>query len=204
MTAANLLRPLLWGLLLMGAVAVSVHAVRDEGRDSVHDEGEAAAEPLVPLPAEELAAIEVLKSGRLSRFDRTPEGQWFLHPDEHSHALGGAEHVHTAPPESSARIAQAFAMFGRARIERQVGTVGEDRKRFGLVFPDLVVSVFTAGRPRPVLTLEVGDLAPDGLSRYVLAVERGAVMTIPDYHIANLTALLSVMQSGGAAKPDGG
>ena len=44
---------------------------------------------------------------------------------------------------------------------------------------------------QPALSLEIGDLAPDGLSRYVLVAGQGMVVTIPNYHVANLTALLA-------------
>jgi hypothetical protein len=189
MTEATARRPLLWGFVLLAAIAVSVYAVRDEDAGHHADEHAEAVEYLVSVG--DVAAVELLHAGRLFRFDRTGDGQWFLHPDAHSHAPGAdrADHAHAVAPESSERIAKALGLFARARIERPVGAA-DDRARFGLTFPDLVVAVFAPGKPRAALTLEVGDVAPDGLSRYVLIVERGAVVTIPNYHIANLTGLL--------------
>ncbi|HYD67969.1 DUF4340 domain-containing protein [Azospirillum sp.] len=189
MIDAAALRPLLWGAVLLAGVAASVYAVRDGGDAHHADEHAEAVEYLVAVP--DVAAVELLHAGRLARFDRTGEGHWFLHPDAHSHAPGDAraDHAHAVAPESSERIGKALGLFARARIERPVGTA-EDRARFGLTFPDLVVAVFAPGKPRAALTLEVGDVAPDGLSRYVLIVERGTVVTIPNYHIANLTGLL--------------
>lgn len=185
MTEGTALRPLLWGAVLLAGVGASVYAVRDGGAHHADEHAE-AVEYLVPVT--DIAAVELLHAGHLTRFERTAEGQWFLHPDGHSHAAG-AEHAHTVAPEASEGIGKALGLFSRARVERPVGTA-DDRARFGLTFPSLVVFVFATDRPRAALTLEVGDVASDGLSRYVLIAERGAVVTIPNYHIANLAGLL--------------
>ena len=44
---------------------------------------------------------------------------------------------------------------------------------------------------RPVLTLEVGEIAPDGLSRYVRVSRDARVLTIANYQIDGLLALLA-------------
>jgi hypothetical protein len=44
----------------------------------------------------------------------------------------------------------------------------------------------------------VGVVAPDKLSRYVLAVGSAHVVTIPEFHIDNL---LSLIQAVGGSKP---
>jgi len=182
-------RSLLWGVVLAAAVAASAYAVRDEHAAHEHEE---AVDLLVPLPPERMAAVELLKAGQLTRFDRAEDGAWFLHPDAQGHAAAArAGHAHAGTPEDAERIAKAFAMFSRARVERRIGPAGEERRRFGLLFPDLVVAVYEVGRVQPALSLEIGDLAPDGLSRYVLVAGSGVVVTIPNYHVANLTALLA-------------
>ena len=188
MTGAETRRPLLWGMVLAAAVAASLYALREDHPAHEHAE---AVELLVPVPPAEMAAVEVLKAGQLTRFDRAEDGAWFLHPDAQGHAADArAGHAHAGTPDAAERIGKALAMFSRTRVERHVGPVGEERRRFGLLFPDLVVAVYTAGRAQPALRFEVGDLAPDGLSRYVLLTERGVVVTIPNYHVANLAALL--------------
>lgn len=184
-------RTALWTALLLAGVAASGYALL--GDRAVHeDEHGEAVDYLVPVPPAEMAAVELLKAGQLTRFDRAGDGSWFLHPDAQGHAAGlGAGHAHAGPPEAAERIARAFAMFSRARVERRIGPAGEERKRFGLLFPDLVVAVYVAGKAQPAFGLEVGDLAPDGLSRYVLVAGSGVVVTIPNYHVTNLTALLT-------------
>lgn len=185
MTDAQTHRPLLWGMVLLAAVAASLFALRDDhaGRGAAAHDDE-AVEFLVPVPPDGMAAVDLLKAGQLTRFERAEDGAWFLHSDAQGHG-------HAGTPEAAERIAQAFAMFSRARVERRIGAAGDERKRFGLLFPDLVVAVYVAGKAQPAFSLEVGDIAPDGLSRYALVSGSGVVVTIPNYHVTNLTALLA-------------
>jgi hypothetical protein len=52
--------------------------------------------------------------------------------------------------------------------------------------------------PQPLAQYAVGDVAPDGLSRYVLQVGSASVVTIADYQITNLLDLIQAVGGGSA------
>jgi hypothetical protein len=47
----------------------------------------------------------------------------------------------------------------------------------------------------------VGTTATDGVSRYLLPVGAADIVTIPDFHIKNLLALIDAVKIAGAARP---
>jgi hypothetical protein len=185
-------RLLVWGAVLLGAlVAAAPLAWRGEAPAGNGHAGEAAPELLFPLPLGEVRAVEVVADGRLRRFERDEAGAWLYHAHRHDEA--GA-HRHVAEPAAARRIDEALGMFSRARIDRTIGEAS-DRKAYGLVYPSLIAIVY-GGAARPALTLQAGDLAPDGLGRYALVVERGAVVVLPDYQIQNLRRLAAAFGEG--------
>ena len=70
---------------------------------------------------------------------------------------------------------------------------------YGVTSPQMVILVYGKGNSQPLAQFAVGDIAPDGLSRYVLRVGSASVVTIPDYQITNLLDLIQAV--GGSDAP---
>src|SRR5207249_1038697 len=110
------LRPRLvavWVLLvaLVGVVAVIEYRdARRSGRGSTGD-----PRLLLPVPVDQLGAIELAEAGTLHRFERDPAGAWFYHG---AHARSEGTHTHAVDPSAAGRIERALLAFGRTRIER--------------------------------------------------------------------------------------
>jgi hypothetical protein len=183
-----------WLLLaaLVGAIVVIEHTdlvAPRWGRSS-----DADARMLLPVPVDQLGAIEVVKAGRLHRFERDPAGAWFYH-GVHTGAEGA--HRHDVDPGLAERIERALAAFGRTRIERQfaLDRPGAD---YGLTTPEMLVLVYRPHQSQPLVQYAVGHLAPDTVSRYVMVVGSPVVVTIANYQIDNLRALLQAVGAGPA------
>jgi hypothetical protein len=147
------------------------------------------ARMLLPEPVEQLGAIEVGRGRRLHRFERNAAGMWFYHG---AHTGSEGAHAHQADPSMAARIESAFAAFGRTRIERHFA-LERDRAEYGVGTPEMLILVYRPNDPRPLAQYAVGAIAPDALSRYVLVVGRSAMVTIPNYQIDNLSALIAAV-----------
>lgn len=187
------LRTALWALLLVLGAAATVHLAGGLTED--HNEAAEVAEPelLLPLTADAIQAVELVVRGELRRVERDPAGEWLHH--RHRHADAGA-HRHAAEPAESARIRQHLEMLARTRIERSIAA-GPPSDRFGVAMPALIALVYGSGAA-PALRLQIGDLTPDGFSRYVFVPERNAIVTIPDYQVANLLKLFEERGDGPA------
>jgi hypothetical protein len=192
-------------LVLLGLVVAIVVLERTElfgpGRQrhsqTVHD-----ARLLLPVPVDQLGAIEVGHARTLHRFERDAAGRWFYHG---AHA-GSGPHEHQADPSMAARIEAALAAFGRTRVERHFSLDG-DAAAYGVGAPQMLILVYRPQDPHPLAQYAVGDIAPDELSRYVLVVGRSAVVTIPNYQIDNMLALIEAAQTSPsvrAGRPAGG
>lgn len=81
----------------------------------------------------------------------------------------------------------------RAKEERQYGKL-KDVGQYGFVHP-VVVSLSGLDAAHPVAEISIGDLAPDGLSRYVLVAGKEQIISIPNYHVKELLRLYSSMGS---------
>jgi hypothetical protein len=178
-------------LLLLGLVGVIVVIDRADligltrGRSSPDVSRERM---LLPVPVDALGAIELAHAGALHRFDRDPAGVWFYHV----HAAGaGPEgtHAHQTDPGQAERIQTAFAAFGRTRIERQLA-VRRPATEYGVTTPELIILVYEPNASKPLAQYAVGDIAPDRLSRYVQVVGNSTVVTIANYQVDNLLALI--------------
>ena len=161
------------------------------GRSAVAD-----ARALVPVPVDQLVAVEIAIAGTLHRFERDAGGAWFYHG---AHTGSEGEHTHTTDASTAARIAQAFQAFGRTRIERRVPT-GADPRAYGVTTPRVLVLVYRANDRRPLAQYAVGDVAPDTMSRYVDIVGGGGVVTIPGYQVDNLLSLVATVSSGASGR----
>ncbi len=134
---------------------------------------------LVEAPIEHLTAIEIAVDGVTWRFDRDESGTW--------------RHGETVDTAASERIADALAVLGRARVLREVAET-EDAEGYGVHEPALSVILHEEDHDDPLRYL-FGDLAPDELNRYVLSYDEPAIVTVPDYHAANLVALTESFDS---------
>jgi len=177
--------------LVLGVLAVGIGAL--EWTDRLRASADRpAADPrlLVPVPISELGAIEIADAGRLHRFERDATGAWFYHG---AHGVAEAGHTHEPDPARSERIARAFGALGRARAERDFPLGRDGGATYGVAAPELVILVYRPGQPQPLAQYAVGHIAPDTVSRYVMAVGRPVVVTIPTYQIDNLRDLVQAM-----------
>ena len=150
---------------------------------------------LLPAAVAELGAIEIGHAGTLHRFERDGTGAWFYHG---IHASAQAAHAHQTDPAQAQTIDKAFAALGRTRMERQL-KLDVQSGAYGLTSPQMIILVYGKGNPQPLAQYAVGDVAPDGLSRYVLPVGGAFVVTIADYQITNLLDLIQAV--GGSNAP---
>ena len=103
-----------------------------------------------------------------------------------------AAHVHQADPAQAQTIEKAFAGLGRTRMERQLQIRHAAADPYG-VTRRRCSSWSTAGQSTAAGQYAVGDVAPDGLSRYVLALGGPSVVTIANYQIDNLLNLIQAV-----------
>jgi len=176
---------LLWLLVLTLALLGIGWQLRHAPAPVVHDD-EAPAEALIPQPLADWRSVELLWQGRRQRFERDAAGQWFRHDTVAGEAAG---HGHTTDPAAAARLADALATFSRARIERSLPRGDARLASYGLDNPPLLVLVQGDGG-RLLQTLALGDLAPDGLSRYAHLPQANRVVTLPDYQARGLLGLV--------------
>lgn len=196
MTARRAVSTWAWlGVLVLAAAAIAWQVLQPHGaaESDDHVEHDAPASYLVTLPEAQWSAVELLGQLGVHRFERDASGRWLLHAEQPGEA---AEHGHSADATQAERIAVVFSTFSRTSIERRL-MVDDPGKlaQYGLDRPALIVLV-RAADGRPALTLEVGQVAPDGLSRYVRLPRDGSVLTIANFQIAGLLAL-----TGAAAAP---
>jgi len=178
---------IVWTLLivLVGLIVV----VEQSGLGRPRGGGASASDPrlLLPVSVEQLGAIEVIDAGTLHRFERDAAGAWFYHG---VHGASESAHRHSADPSAAVRIERAFAALGRARIERRVGRE-RDVAVYGVAAPKVVILLYRPSATQPLVQYAVGDVAPDTVSRYVDVVGAASgVVTIPNYQIDNLLALI--------------
>ena len=174
--------------VLVAAIVVieRTDLVGPAARRASHGRGISDARRLLPVPVDQLGAIELAHARTLHRFERDASGAWFYHG---VHTGSEGTHSHDADPSAAARIEHAFAAFGRTRIERQFA-LDSNARDYGVTTPELVILVYGPHDLQPLAQYAVGDIAPDALSRYVLPVGGSVVATIPNYQIDNLLALL--------------
>lgn len=156
---------------------------------------------LLPLPIEQLGAIEIANGGALHRFERDGAGAWFYH----AHGVNTgvqAPHGHVADTDQAEQIAYAFGPLGRTRIERELDS--KDHGQFGVTRPDTLLLVYGDYGAEPVAQYAIGDVAPDTQSHYVLIVDRQQVVTIATYQVANLLNLIQTVSNWSNGAPGNG
>jgi len=182
-----------WALLLVLVGAIVAMELPDlVASKSSPDSGgqvDPEARMLLPVPVNQLGAVELFHAGTLHRFERDAAGAWFYHG---VHRGSEGTHGHQADPSTAQRIEKAFAAFGRTRVERQF-TLKMDGNEYGVTAPRLIILVYRPNDPKPLAQYAVGDIAPDGLSRYVRQLTSATVATIANYQIDNLLALIQAV-----------
>ena len=149
--------PAVW--LVLAALAAGAAVFDHFGHREAHDDGHghgAGPRLLVSAPIGSLAAAEIVFDGALWRFERDGSGAW--------------RHGETRDADASARIAAAFDVLGRAQTVRELPEAG-DPDLYGVSDPFLSLALWTRDADSPARYL-FGDMAPDGLNRYVLAAPR--------------------------------
>jgi hypothetical protein len=175
-------------LLALAGVIVAVEMANRPAGPAASEE-ESRDRMLLPLAVEQLGAIELAHAGTLHRFERDAAGNWFYHG---AHAASATAHEHQTDPAAAARIEQAFAALGRARIERELEATLSVND-YGVASPELLILAYRPKEPLPLVQYAVGDLAPDQFSRYVQAVGSSSVITIANYQIDNLLSLIQAV-----------
>ena len=180
-------RMLAWLALLLGAVALIVWQVRHPTLPTVDADDQLGAF-VVTAPYAQWAAVALLHRGERVRFERDAAGAWFRHDamDDRGGAQAG-DHAHRVDAAAAERLGTAFSTFSRARVERSMPADPARLAGYGLVNPALIVLIH-GGDGRMLQTLEMGEVAPDRLSRYVLLPQTRSVHTIADYQASALLA----------------
>lgn len=181
--------------LVLAALIIGIAAMEFRNRSRLpesvaeHVPGAEGSRVLIPAPIADLGAIEIGHAGTLHRFERDAGGAWFYHG---VHANAQAAHAHQTDPAQAQTIDKAFAALGRTRMERQL-KLDVQLGAYGLTSPQMIIIVYAKGNPLPMTQFAVGDVAPDGLSRYVLPVGGNYVVTIANFQIDNLLNLIQAV-----------
>lgn len=151
---------------------------------------------VVPIPMEEIGAIEIAHAGALHRFERDAAGLWLYH-GAHAPTAEPAQ-GHRADPAVAERIAKAFGGLGRAKFERDF-PFDPKSQEYGVLNPKTLLLLYRKGEVQPLVQYAIGDMAPDGVSRYVLKIGAVQVDTLPEYHVQNLVGLVQTVNTPAAA-----
>lgn len=152
------------------------------------------ADLLLPVSMAQVWAIEIVASGKLTRFERDATGAWFRHLGQHSHAAGGDAHV--ADPVQAPIIDTAFRGFDATVAEARVGPGDAAHlAQYGLALPTLIVLFYARDSSTPLARLEFGASA-DKLDRYARLAPDGAVITIAEFEPRRLIELLKAVGAG--------
>ncbi len=143
---------------------------------------------LLPVPLEQIAVIEIAQGGTLYRFERDAAGSWFYHAHGVDPGTQGP-HGHQADPAQAQLIAKRLGGFGRTHMERDLA-FEPSADPYGVTRPEMLILIYRTDDPKPLGQYAVGDIAPDTLSRYVLALGSPSVVTIANYQIDNLRGLI--------------
>ena len=185
----------IWGVLL--ALAVVIFIGERQRSEQMGMSNQRVVPWLLPAPMEKLGAVEVMVKGSMHRFERDTEGRWFYHG---VHDASKAEHGHSTDPQMATVIDKAMTAFGRVQREQKIAIKAGDDE-YGVTRPDIFILVYLPNSDEPLARYAVGTTATDSVSRYVLPVGAAEIVTIPDFHIKNLLALIDAAKIAGATKP---
>lgn len=186
---------LIWGVLL--ALAVLIFIGERQRSEQMGLSSQRVVPWLLPAPMQDLGAVEIMVKGSMHRFERDAEGRWFYHG---VHDANKAEHGHNTDPQMAAVIDKAMVVFGRVQREQKIALkAGEDE--YGVTRPDVFILVYLPKADSPLASYAVGTIATDRVSRYILPAGAADIVTVPDFHIKNLLALIDAVKIAGATKP---
>lgn len=185
-----------WALVIALVAVIVVVERHDRAQESLEMVGLAGRERmLVSEPLDHIGAIEVVAAGEMHRFERDASGIWFSHG---AHAKVDGAHGHKTDPVLAESIARAVAAFSAARLERDF-RLDTKENTFGVTTPGMVVLVYRPGEAQPMAQFATGDLAPDGVSQYVLPIGGDRVYTVAAYQFENLSKLVAMAKVAAAA-----
>ena len=186
---------IIWGVLLVLAALIFIG--ERQRSEQLGVSSQRVVPWLLPAPMEKLGAVEIMVKGSMHRFERDAEGRWFYHG---VHDANKAEHGHSTDPQMAALIDKAMIAFGRVQREQKIALkAGEDE--YGVTRPDIFILVYLPKTDEPLARYAVGIIATDNVSRYVLPVGAAEIVTIPDFHIKNLLALIDAVKIASTTKP---
>ncbi len=149
---------------------------------------------LLPVSMVQVWAIEIVASGKLTRFERDSAGSWFRHTGQHTHT--GGSYVHVADPAQATAIEAAFRTLDAAMAEARVAPGdAQHLAQYGLALPALIVLLYVRDSSKPVARLEFGASA-DRLDRYARLAPDGAIITVAEFEPARLLELLKAVGAG--------
>jgi len=150
---------------------------------------------LLPVSMAEIAVVEIVENGALTRFERDPAGDWFHHVGEHVHEPGGF--VHKADPKLAPLIAAELAALEQASVEAIVADHPNDDTlaQFGLEHASSILLLYTRDSSRPVARVEFGKPRGDSIARYALVRETNRIVEVPRYSTAHVDNLLQLAGS---------
>lgn len=185
----------IWGLL--AALAFIIYQAEKKRSTEINKPVVVNERRLLPIPIEEIGAIEILDKGTMHRFERDAAGSWFYHGLHNGETVG---HDHKADPEMAQIIDKALTGFGRTRREQSLA-LDAKADEFGVTRPDMFIMVYRPKAADPVARYAVGVVTSDKYARYVLPVGEAKVQTIAEFHITNLLNLIArVNQAAPAVK----
>ncbi len=187
-----------WLLVLALIVAIVIaRTIEIDGEGGHEGHAEVASDPrmLLPVDVSELSALEVFYGGTLHRFERDAAGAWYYHG---VHSAGQASHTHQTDPATAKRIDEALAGFGRTRLERDF-PFDKVNDAFGVTKPRMIILIYQGRDLRLLAQYAVGEIAPDGYSRYLLPVGGNTVFSIANFQIDNLVNLIQAASAPAAA-----
>jgi Domain of unknown function (DUF4340) len=151
------------------------------------------ADLLLPVSMAQVWAVEMVASGKLTRFERDAAGAWFRHTGQHTHA---ASNVHVADPTQAPIIDAAFRVLDAAAAEKRIGPADAlHLAQYGLALPTLIVLFYARDSSTPLTRLEFGVPA-GGLDRYARLAPDGPVVTVAEFEPRRLTELLKAVGAG--------
>jgi uncharacterized protein DUF4340 len=149
---------------------------------------------LLPVSMAQVWAIEIVASGKLTRFERDAAGAWFRHTGQHKHTAGSD--VHVADPAQAKMIEAAFRTLDAAVAEAYVAAFDASHlAQYGLALPTLIVLFYARDSSAPVARLEFGASA-DRLDRYARLAPDGAIVTVAEFEPRRLIDLLKAVGAG--------
>lgn len=147
---------------------------------------------LLPVGLSEIFSVELVFQGNLYLLEKDDSGRWYYHTHGTTNGVL-ASHEHVATPNENEAIAVSLMGLENARVERRLKT--KEKDEYGVTRPSLISLLYGWDKSRPISQFAFGDLATDGLSRYIHLVGSDQVAMIADYQYANLIELVEKIET---------